>query len=656
MKWIFRIFGLLIVLVVFLAGAVFFLPAERLARIATDQLSASTGRTVAINGDVALTFWPVLGVSADDLEVGNAEWAEQGAMFQAANAAIGVDVLSLLRGDIRITNIEAHSPTIRLEQKLDGRASWQFTDAGGSGEIKAETTPQPADQPEASVRQAREFIIEQLDVTDATLIYDAEGSDLVSLSGVDLALAWPDPAGPAEIEAVVRPASSDVVIDLTVDAFGAFIAGEVSPLRLEVMTDAGQFLIDGRASTDGAVAGNVSLTTESTDGLLRALGLPALDLPPKLGRSMDAKTEITLTPDRKLALRGLSVDLDGNAISGDADISLNGTPQINARLDAGDLDVKPAFAPSQGGGNASSGSSGNGGGGGSTPRPTTSGWSKDVIDASGLAAFNGDIALSANSIDLGDFQLGKTRAVLRNDNSRMVFDLREVAAYGGAVTGEFVVNNRGSLSIGGKMNIAGIQMQPLLRDAIDLDRLTGQGDLRLNFLGSGPSVDAIMRSLSGDGRLEIGRGTLEGINLDQLLKGGATSGTTIFNDLTATWTIASGVLTNKDLLLSLKNYSASGAGNVDLGNRRVDYRFTPVALRANSGQGLAVPVMFKGPWSNISIRPDVEAVLEAELDEERRRLERKAKEKAREELGLDKSKGKSLEDEVKDKLLRRLFD
>lgn len=653
MKWVFRVFGLLVVLAVFLVGAVFFLPAERLARIATDQLSATTGREVAINGDVALTFWPVLGVSADDLEVSNAAWAEQGAMFQAANAAIGIDAFSLLRGDIRITNIEAHSPTIRLEQKLDGRASWQFTDGGGSGEIKAETTPQAAEQPSAPKPEARQFIIERLEVTDATLIYDAEGSDLVSLSGVDLALDWPDPNGPAEIKAVLRPASSDVDIDLTVDAFGAFIAGDVSPLRLQVMTDGGEFSIDGRASTDGAVAGSVALKTASTDGLMRALGLPPLDLPPKLGRSMDLKTEITLTPDRRLALRGLSVDLDGNAIRGDADLSLNGTPEINARLDAGDLDVKPAFAPSSTGDRKSSG---NGGGSGNAPRPATSGWSTDAIDASGLAAFNGDIALSANSIDLGDFQLGKTRAVLRNDNSRMVFDLREVAAYGGDVTGEFVVNNRGSLSVGGKMTISGIQMQPLLRDAVDLDRLTGQGDLRLSFLGSGPSVDAIMRSLSGDGRLEIGRGTLEGINLDQLLRGGATTGTTIFNDLTATWTIASGVLANKDLLLRLKNYSASGAGDVDLGNRRIDYRFTPVALRANSGQGLAVPVIFKGPWSDISIRPDVEAVLEAELDEERRRLERKAKEKLRDELGLDKPDGKSLEDEVKDKLLRKLFD
>ncbi|MFK7945773.1 MAG: AsmA family protein [Paracoccaceae bacterium] len=664
MKWIFRLFGILLALIVILIGAVFLLPADRLARIATDQLTAATGRSVAINGDVSLTFWPVLGVSADGLEIGNAEWAAQGPMFEADNAAIGVDVISVLSGDVRVTNIEAHSPTIRLEQKLDGRGSWQFDETSGSREIPDVKTPEKSEQssasPEAASLSQRSISIERLEITDATLIFDAEGSELVSLSGVDLSLDWPDPAGAAQVIANVRPAASDVAVDLTVDALSALIDGEVSALRGKVSTQSGEVSLDGRASTDGAVAGTVSLSAENTDALLQAFGLPAVDLPQKLGRSLDIKTEMTLTPDRQLALRELRVDLGGNEISGAADLSLNDVPQINARFDAGDLDLKPATGGSSGSdggsgsGNSSGSSNSSGGAGGSSS--TSNGWPKDTIDASGLAAFNGDIALSANSIDLGDFKLGQTRAVLRNENSRMVFDLREVAAYGGDVTGEFVINNRSGLSVGGRMSIAGVQMQPLLADAIDMDRLTGRGDLKLSFLGAGSNVDAIMRSLSGDGDLKIGRGTLEGINLDQLLTGGATSGTTIFNDLTATWTIASGVLTNRDLLLQLKNYRASGEGTVNLGRQRMDYVFTPVALRANSGQGLAVPVIFEGPWSNVSIRPDVQAILEAELEEERKELERKAKEKALDSLGIKKKGKQSTEDTIKDKLLRNLFD
>ncbi|ABG31285.1 AsmA family protein [Roseobacter denitrificans] len=650
MKWVFRFFGLIFALVVLLVVTVFFLPADRLARIATEQLSATTGRDVAINGDVALTFWPVLGVSANDLEVGNAAWAEQGPMLQAANAAIGVDVMALLRGDIRITNVEAHSPTIRLEQRLDGRASWEFTNAEDTAQITT-STDASTDAPAAMADESRTISIERLSVTNATLVYDAEGSDLVTLAGVDLALDWPDPGGPAEISATVRPADVPVRIAAQIEGFGDFIAGETRGVNATVAVPSGELSLDGRASTAGAVAGAVSFSAGNTEAFLAALGLPGIALPPKLGAQIDMRTDLTLTPDRQLALRDLVLDLHGNRLTGAADVSLNGTPNVNVQLAAGDLDLRPVQTAS-----GSSGSSV----GQSGAEPASDGWSKSPIDASALASFNGDIALSANSIDLGQFKLGTTQTVLRNDNSRMVFELRQVSAYGGQVTGEFVVNNRSGLSVGGRMNVAGMQMQPLLKDAVEFDRLTGQGDVQLSFLGAGNSVHAIMNSLSGNGGLNIARGTIEGINLDQLLRGGASSGTTIFDDLSATWNIKDGVLRNDDLLLQLKNYSASGEGQIGLGKRTLNYTVTPIALRANSGNGVAIPVRFRGPWSDVSITPDLEAALDLNLDQERRDLEDRAKSEVSERLGIKQEEGKSTEDAIKDKvkdeLLRKLFD
>lgn len=642
MKWVFRLIGLVVVLAVVLVASLFFIPAERIAKVATDQLRTFTGRDVSINGDVALTFWPVLGVRADGLEVSNASWAEQGPMLQADSAAIGVDVMSLVRGEIRITNIEAESPTIRLEQRADGRASWQFTDASGSAQIETETSP---------TREARAVSIERLNVVNARLVYDAEGSDLVSYDGVDLTLDWPDRLGPAQIVAVLRPTGSPVTLNAEIGGFAGFITGQVQPISATIQTDAGSVNFEGRASTVGNVAGQLGVKTGNTGAFLQALGLPAVALPSKLGRSIDMSTALTLTAERQLSLRDLNVDLGGNRLTGAADIGLNGTPQINAQLDAGPLDLSQLSSSESAG--SANGNTGSGGG-------TGSGWPKDTIDASALEAFNGDIALSAQSIDLGTFKLGKTRTVLRNDASRMVFELREVAAYDGNVTGQFVVNNRNGLSVGGTIAAASIQMQPLLGDAIDMTRLTGVGNLDVSFLGAGSSVDAIMKSLSGDGRVGIGGGTIEGINLDALMSSGNVGGgTTIFDSLTGSWKIAKGVLMNDDLLLELKNYRASGEGRVGLGQQTVDYRFTPIALRANSGQGIAIPVLFTGPWSDISIKPDLEAVLDAELDATKDELVNSAKKKVGEKLGVaadSKDLKKSIEDKAKDKLLKKLFD
>lgn len=628
MKWVFRILAALFVAVIVLVGTFFLLPSERVAQMAVDQLRAATGRNVTISGDVSLSFWPVLGVQAQGLEVGNASWANDGPMLLAKNATIGVDAASILRGEIRITNIEAQSPTLRLEQRLDGRASWKFTDATGAAQIETETSPEVRPRPVS---------IERLSVRNATLIYDAEGSDLVSYEGVDLTLDWPERTGAAQIEARMTSADTSVSASATIDGFNGFLVGDVRAVSAVIEADAGSLGFEGRANTAGAVAGQIRVLTDNSDDFLKSLGFPGAILPPKLGRSIEMSAELTLTPDRKLALRSIDLDLKGNRLTGDLDASLNGIPEITAKIDAGALDLSPVAG--------SDGASGEG--------SAQSGWSRAQIDASGLAQFNGAIELVASSVNLGQFQLGPTDAVLRNNDSRMVFDLRDVAAYGGRVTGEFVVNNRNGLSVGGQMAVQSLQMQSFLADAIDLDRLTGNGNLELSFLGMGSSVHAIMNSLSGRGSLGIARGTIVGIDLDRLLRGDTSgSGTTIFDDLSATWTIENGVLSNRDLIFQLKRYRATGEGILGLGARTLDYTFTPVSLRDKKGRGVSVPVRFVGPWDNVSIRPDVEAALEAEAEA----VKQKALDKINEKLDITSGEGGSTKEQIKDQLLRKLFD
>ncbi|MEP5633876.1 MAG: AsmA family protein [Tateyamaria sp.] len=649
MKWISRLIGFVVILVLVGVVSLFFLPADRIARLAADQIRTATGRDVNITGDVSMTLFPVLGVSVGGLEVGNAEWSEQGPMLTAENAAIGVDAMALLRREIRITNIEATRPTIRLESRKDGRASWVFTDASGAAQIETEVAP--------AERTPQAVWIEKLSITGATLIYDAEGSDLVSYSGVDLTLDWPERLGAADIVASLRPAGSDVNVGASIGGFAGFIAGQVQGVNATVSAGGGTLTLNGRASTAGDVAGRLALDMPNTDAFLGALGLPQPGLQQGLGQSVDLDADLTLTADRRLSLRDLSVDLGGNALGGAADVNLNGTPQINAQLNAGALDLSRATGGDTGP------SSGN--------AKTGSGWPTEGIDASGLGAFNGEIALSATSIDLGTFKLGQTRTLLRNDNSRMVFELREVAAYGGTVTGEFVMNNRSGLSVGGKINASSIDVQAVLTDGAGIDRLTGDANAEMSFLGVGQSVDAIMKSLSGKGAISFGRGTIIGFDLDRLMRSGQSSGgTTVFDSLGASWSIDKGVMRNDDLLLKLANYEARGTGQVGLGAQTIDYTFTPVALRANEGNGIAIPVRILGPWSDVSIRPDLEAAIDlnlgAKLEEEKAKLEAKAKEAVRakvaEELNITDT-GQDLEDAAKEKLqdevkkgLLKLFD
>ncbi|MDO8883151.1 AsmA-like C-terminal region-containing protein, partial [Pseudotabrizicola sp.] len=251
------------------------------------------------------------------------------------------------------------------------------------------------------------------------------------------------------------------------------------------------------------------------------------------------------------------------------------------------------------------------------------------------------------------------------DRSRAVFDLRQIAAYQGTVSGQFVVNGRGGLSVGGDLVLAGLAMQPLLIDLGGYDRLIGNGDLRLKFLGVGNSIDAIMRSFSGSGSVSLGKGELRGLDLAGMLRtldtGYVGAGQkTIFETVSASFVIDKGVLTNNDMVFKAPYVTASGNGAVNLGARTLDYRLRPVALAAVDGSGgVMVPLLITGTWANPKFRLDLEALARERFEEQAKELEARAKaeaaaaeararvelaRKAEQELGIVRQNGESLED------------
>lgn len=286
-----------------------------------------------------------------------------------------------------------------------------------------------------------------------------------------------------------------------------------------------------------------------------------------------------------------------------------------------------------------------GGGGGAT------GWSQAPIDVSALSVLDGEIAFAANTVDLGDIELGPVRTTTRIDNARAVTDLAQVGAFGGSLGGQFIINNRSGLSMGGDLSATGVDLKRMLGELADVQRITGTGEARVTFLTSGSSMHALMNALSGEGRVSTGRGTFEGIDLDRLFRAGdATGGTTIFDSIDASFRMEKGSLFNDDLALQLASLRAEGKGRIGLGPRDIDYLFTPISLKARDGRGIAIPVRIRGPWSDPAILPDLEAAVKLNLDEERQALEQRAEDKVLEKLGVEKQEGERAEDAVRRRL------
>jgi AsmA protein len=286
------------------------------------------------------------------------------------------------------------------------------------------------------------------------------------------------------------------------------------------------------------------------------------------------------------------------------------------------------------------------------------GWSEDEIDVSALGALDAELVLVAPSVSVGGMTLGETRVLVTLDRSRAVTEIRQMAAYGGQITGEFVVNGRGGLSVGGKLDFASLDLQALLRDVSGYDRVVATGDLDLRFLGVGNSVAAIMQSLEGEGALELGRGEVRGLDIAAMLQtlDPAYIGDdqkTAFDGLAGTFTIAEGILSNRDLKLVAPQLTAAGAGEVDLGDRTLDYRLRPTALAAADGSGgVMVPLLITGPWAEPRFRLDLESIAREKMEAEARaaaaEVEARAKaeleRRLKEELGVEVAPDESLGD------------
>src|SRR3546814_2753981 len=85
--------------------------------------------------------------------------------------------------------------------------------------------------------------------------------------------------------------------------------------------------------------------------------------------------------------------------------------------------------------------------------------------------------------------------------------------------------------------------------------------------------------------------------------------TTDFAELSGTFTIDKGIVSNKDLSLVAPLVRMTGEGQIPLPPRTVDYVVKPKLVGTIEGQGgasdlsgVTVPIKVSGPWSDISDR------------------------------------------------------
>ena len=182
------------------------------------------------------------------------------------------------------------------------------------------------------------------------------------------------------------------------------------------------------------------------------------------------------------------------------------------------------------------------------------------------------------------------------------------------------------------LNVAGVQVGPLLRDVIEKDILEGVTNAQLNLAMSGDNPDKIKQTLNGEGQLRFNDGAIVGIDLASMVRNvKAAFGLaqkpserprTDFAELNAPFTITSGLFNTPETSLKSPLLRVNAAGNANLVTEALDFRVEPKVVGTIKGQGdvearqgLMVPVIVSGTFSDPQFKPDLEAVAKKQLQE-----------------------------------------
>jgi uncharacterized protein involved in outer membrane biogenesis len=211
-------------------------------------------------------------------------------------------------------------------------------------------------------------------------------------------------------------------------------------------------------------------------------------------------------------------------------------------------------------------------------------WSRARIDLSVLEEADGDIELVSKAIVIDDLRLEKPRieAVL---NSGILSVRRfEAGLYGGTIQATGAVDGRNGAAIDLAITSSGMNAGQLVRQLTDSDRISGILDVSASLAAKGTSEAALVRSLSGTGRLggklsakvkaeeQIGSALL-GLLGDKVreIKGVGDATSALFGafagtpaDLSGTFKVDRGIAETADTRIDGRDASISIAGTTDL--------------------------------------------------------------------------------------------
>ncbi|MDA1117898.1 MAG: AsmA family protein [Proteobacteria bacterium] len=531
-----------------------------------------TGRTLKFHGDVKLVFWPSLGVSVGRVTLSRRASAHEFAAFDAAH--VSVQLLPLLRGEALVDQVRIAGLKASVIRARGGK--FDFEDLLGAAGGK-----KPAGAPSRPAKV--KFDVAGIQFENGTLAYRDEGSgQTLEIRHLDLRTGRIAEDAPGKLSLGAQLQGKQPLVDAKVALETGY---RFSLARQEYALNGLSLKVEGAAAQFSRLALTLS-------GDVRADAAKEI-----INADLVAKFDET-TVKAKTAMAGFSAPRYSFEVGVD---KLNLDRYLQASPNA-----KPAPGPN-------------------------SKVDVDVpVDLSALKGLRADGKLRVGALQIQGLKLADVQAQLRLADGRADLTPHSAKLYEGTLQGALTLNANGN-RLAMKETLENVAIGPLVKDFMARDALEGRGKVTLDVTAAGASVNAMKKALAGSARVELRDGAVKGFNLTEALRktkaafgsksaqqqSADTSQRTDFSAMSASFVIRNGVARNDDLDVRAPLVRVGGAGDIDIGNARLNYLAKATVVATAKGQGgadldhlagLTIPVRLTGPFDAPKYEIDYRAI------------------------------------------------
>lgn len=330
----------------------------------------------------------------------------------------------------------------------------------------------------------------------------------------------------------------------------------------------------------------------------------------KYGKVQSSNIRIDLKADgEKLKLNPFSARIDDSQVRAVLGITRFQNPQFSFDVDIDRLDTDRYVTKSE---------------------PAAKSTGDAPLDLSALKTLNASGEARLGWLKVANVKTSNVHIGLKADSGLVALAPFSANLYDGSMAGSLNLDARATPAIAFKQEMKGIQIGPLLVDAINNDMLEGKGNLNLDVKTQGATAGALKKALNGNAAVVLTDGAVKGIDIAGTVRdikskfnfkgnslGADQKKRTDFSEMTATFKITNGVAHNDDLNMKSPLLRVTGSGDIDIGNEKLNYIAKPTVVASLKGQGgsdlgalngLTFPVKVTGTFSDPKYGLDFSAI------------------------------------------------